>query len=162
MAGRRASIVEVLERRTREVVGRLHVEAGVAYLVPDNPRITHRVLVPSGALGGAQSGQVVIVELTGQPGRNAQPVGRVSRVLGDHGAPGMETDIAIHSHGLPFEFPDDGARRGGRPTARSIPQDAIAGRTDLRDDRARHDRRRGRARLRRRRLLRAAQAAATG
>ena len=41
------SIVEVLERRTREVVGRLHVESGIAYLTPDNPRITHRVLVPS-------------------------------------------------------------------------------------------------------------------
>ncbi len=108
------SIVEVLERRTQEVVGRLHVEAGVAYLVPDNPRITHRVVVPSGSLGSAQSGQIVIVELTGQPGRNAQPVGRVSRVLGEHGAPGMETDIAIHSHGLPFEFPGRGARGGGR------------------------------------------------
>ena len=126
------SIVEVLERRTREVVGRLHVEAGVAYLVPDNPRITHRVLVPSGALDGARSGQVVIVELTGQPGRNTQPVGRVSRVIGDHGAPGMETDIAIHSHGLPFEFPEavleEAAAYGGR-----IPQDAIAGRVDLRE-----------------------------
>jgi ribonuclease R len=125
------SIVEVLERRTREVVGRLHVEAGVAYLVPDNPRITHRVLVAPDALGGARDGQVVIVELTGQPGRNAQPVGRVSRVLGDHGAPGMETEIAIHSHGLPFEFPPatlaEAADYGS-----SIPQDAIAGRVDLR------------------------------
>jgi ribonuclease R len=126
------SIVEVLERRTHEVVGRLHVEIGVAYLVPDNPRITHRVLVPAAALNGAHSGQVVIVELTGQPGRNTQPVGRVSRVLGEHGAPGMETDIAIHSYGLPFEFPaavlDEAAALGTR-----IPQDALAGRTDLRD-----------------------------
>ena len=126
------SIVEVLERRTREVVGRLHVEAGVAYLVPDNPRMTHRVLVPSGGLGGARSGQVVIVELTGQPGRNTQPVGQVSRVLGDHGAPGMETDIAIHSHGLPFEFPEPVLAEAARYGAQ-IPQDAIAGRTDLRE-----------------------------
>ncbi len=100
------TIVEVLERRTREVVGRLQVESGVAYLTPDNPRMTHRVLVPAGALGGAESGQVVIVQLTQQPSRSAQPVGRVTRVLGDHGAPGMEVDIAIHSHSLPFEFPD--------------------------------------------------------
>ena len=40
------TIVEVLERRTREVVGRLHVDSGLAYLVADNPRVTHRVLVP--------------------------------------------------------------------------------------------------------------------
>jgi ribonuclease R len=126
------AIVEVLERRTREVVGRLHVDSGVAYLTPDNPRFTHRVLVPQSQLGGAESGQIVIVELTQQPSRTAQPVGRVSRLLGEHGAPGMETDIAIHSHGLPYEFPpavlDEAAAYGAR-----IPEAAIAGREDLRD-----------------------------
>jgi ribonuclease R len=121
----------VLERRTKEVVGRLHVEAGVAWLTPDNPRISHRVLVPQAGLGGAESGQIVIVELTQQPGRNAQPVGRVTRLIGEHGAPGMETEIAIHSHGLPFEFPD-GALVEARAYGARIPESAIAGREDLR------------------------------
>jgi ribonuclease R len=125
------AIVEVLERRTKEVVGRLHVESGVAYLTPDNPRITHRVLVPQSQTGGAESGQIVIVELTQQPGRNAQPVGRVSRLLGEHGAPGMETDIAIHSHGLPYEFPDD-VLAEARAYGAFIPESAVAGREDLR------------------------------
>jgi ribonuclease R len=125
------AIVEVLERRTKEVVGRLHVESGVAYLTPDNPRITHRVLVPQSQTGGAESGQIVIVELTQQPGRNAQPVGRVSRLLGEHGAPGMETDIAIHSHGLPYEFPGD-VLAEARAYGAHIPESAIAGREDLR------------------------------
>ena len=125
------TIVEVLERRTREVVGRLHVDAGVAYLVADNPRITHRVLVPESERGGTEPGQVVIVEIIRPPSRNAQPVGRVSRVLGDHGAPGMETEIAIHSHGLPFEFPAAVAAEADAYGAR-IPPGAIAGREDLR------------------------------
>ena len=125
------AIVEVLERRTKEVVGRLHVEAGVAWLTPDNPRISHRVLVPQAQLGGAESGQIVIVELTQQPGRSAQPVGRVTRLIGEHGAPGMETEIAIHSHGLPFEFPD-GALAEARAYGGRIPESAIAGREDLR------------------------------
>jgi ribonuclease R len=125
------TIVEVLERRTREVVGRLHVESGLAYLVADNPRVTHRVLVPPGDLGGAEPGQVVIVEITRPPSRSAQPVGRVSSVLGEHGAPGMETDIAIHSHGLPFEFPDDVLAEAASFGSR-IPEAAIAGREDLR------------------------------
>jgi len=126
------TIVEVLERRTREVVGRLHVDAGVAYVVADNPRITHRVLVPVTALGEAKSGQVVIVEITQPPSRTAQPVGRVTRVLGDHGAPGMETEIAIHSHGLPFEFPD-AVIREAQAFGHKIPLEAIAGREDLRE-----------------------------
>jgi ribonuclease R len=125
------TIVEVLERRTREVVGRLQVESGVAFLTPDNPRITHRVLVPQSQLGSAVSGQIVIVEITQQPSRTAQPVGRVVRVLGDHGAPGMETDIAIHSHGLPFEFPEPVLAEAAAFGAR-IPEAAVAGREDLR------------------------------
>lgn len=125
------TIVEVLERRTREVVGRLHLEAGIAYLTPDNTRVTHRVLVPAAQLAGAQSGQIVIVELTQQPSRSAQPVGRVTQVLGDHGAPGMETDIAIHSHGLPSDFPDE-VSAAAAAFGTSIPVAAIAGREDLR------------------------------
>ena len=124
-------IVDVLERRMREVVGRLYVEAGVAYVVADNPRITHRVLVPVGALGAAVSGQVVIVEITQPPSRTAQPVGRVTRVLGDHGAPGMETEIAIHSHGLPLEFPETAVREA-QAFGQTIPVEAIEGREDLR------------------------------
>jgi len=126
-----ATIVEVLERRTREVVGRLHAEGGIAFVVADNPRVTQRVMVPATQLGGAQPGQIVIVEITRAPDRAAQPAGRVVRVLGEHGAPGMETEIAIHSHGLPFEFPPavvaEAAAFGDR-----IPQAAVAGREDLR------------------------------
>ena len=125
------AIVEVLERRTREVVGRLHVDQGFAYLVADNPRVTHRVLVPPAELGEAKPGQVVIVELTRPPSRSAQPMGRVSRVLGEHGAPGMETDIAIHSHGLPLEFPEAALAEAAAFGAR-IPEAAVAGREDLR------------------------------
>ena len=126
------SIVEVLERRTREVVGRLHIDSGVAYVVADNPRFTHRVLVPDAQRGGAEPGQIVIAEITRPPSRNAQPMGRVSSVLGDHGAPGMETDIAIHSHGLPCEFPAAALAEAEAYGAR-IPTAAIAGREDLRE-----------------------------
>ena len=52
-------------------------------------------------------------------------------MLGDHGAPGMEVDIAIHSHSLPFEFPDPVVAEA-EAFGRRIPQDAIAGREDLR------------------------------
>ncbi len=101
------SIVDVLERSTKEIVGRLYADSGVYFVVPDNPRISHRIIVPAQQLQGAQSGQVVLLRLIEQPGRNAQPVGHITQVLGDHGAPGMETDIAIHAHGLPNEFPPE-------------------------------------------------------
>jgi ribonuclease R len=104
------SIVEVIERGTQEIVGRLYDEEGVCFVIPDNPRIGHRVLVPRQHLHGAKGGQIVLLKLIEQPSRTAQPLGHVARVLGEHAAPGMETEIAIHSHGLPFEFPDDVVR----------------------------------------------------
>jgi ribonuclease R len=108
------SIVEVLERRTQEVVGRLYDEAGICFVVPDNPRIAHRVLVPREHTLGANAGQIVLVKLVAQPSRTAQPLGHVTRILGEHAAPGMETEIAIHSHGLPFEFPAEAVREAER------------------------------------------------
>ena len=101
------SIVDVLERSTKEIVGRLYQESGVNFVVPDNPRISHRILIPAKQLDDAKSGQIVLVKLIQQPSKHAQPQGHVTRILGDHGAPGMETDIAIHAHGLPFEFPTE-------------------------------------------------------
>ncbi len=101
------SIVDVLERGTTEIVGRLYEEFGVYFVTPENTRITHRVLIPANKLHDAKQGQVVLVKLIEQPGKNAQPAGHITQVLGEHGAPGMETDIAIYSHGLPNEFPDE-------------------------------------------------------
>lgn len=108
------TIVEVIERGTREIVGRLYDEAGVCFVIPDNPRIGHRVLVPRQQLHGAKSGQIVLLKLIEQPSKTAQPLGHVARILGEHAAPGMETEIAIHSHGLPFEFPTEVVREAER------------------------------------------------
>ena len=126
------AIVEVLERGTREIVGRLYEEAGMYVVVPENTRITHRILVPREKLQQAKAGQVVLVKLIEQPSRSAQPLGHVTRVLGEHAAPGMETDIAIHSHSLPFEFPD-AAVQEAEQFGESIARSAKRNRIDLRE-----------------------------
>ena len=50
------AVVKVLERGTSEIVGRLYDESGISFVVPDNPRIGHRVLVPREHLAGATYG----------------------------------------------------------------------------------------------------------
>src|SRR3954469_13659791 len=57
------TVVEVLERGTTDIVGRLYDESGISYVVPDNPRIGHRVLVPRDRLENAKPGQVVLLKL---------------------------------------------------------------------------------------------------
>lgn len=126
------TVVKVLERGRTEIVGRLYEESGIFAVVPDNPRIAHRVLVPREHLGGAAAGQVVLVKLIEQPSKTAQPLGHVVRLLGEHAAPGMETEIAIHSHGLPFEFPDKAVKEAEAFGA-AVSAAAKRGREDLRE-----------------------------
>ena len=88
-------LVEVLERGKTRIVGRLHDEHGVLYVVPEDRRVAHDIVVPRDAAGKAKTGQVVTVELVAQPSAHAQPVGRIAEVLGRYADPGMEIEIAL-------------------------------------------------------------------
>nr|WP_295684391.1 ribonuclease R [uncultured Nevskia sp.] len=105
---REGSLVDVLERGTSQVVGRLHASSigggGIFTVIPSNPKHPELV-VPSTELGGAKPGQMVVAELTAPPGDRTMPVGRIVEILGDHMAPGMEIAAAIRAHKLPFEWP---------------------------------------------------------
>jgi ribonuclease R len=124
--------VEVLERAKRRIVGRLHAEHGVLLLVPEDRRIAHDILVPPGEADKARAGQVVTVELVAPPAVHAQPIGRVVEILGQHGDPGMEIEIAVRKFDLPHEF-----SRRALAAAKALPgavQPAdLDGREDLRE-----------------------------
>jgi ribonuclease R len=126
------AIVEVLERAKRRIVGRLQSEHGVLFLVPEDRRIAHDILVPPAEAGKAKAGQVATVELVAQPSRHAQPIGRVAEVLGHHADPGMEIEIAVRKFDLPHEF-----SRKALAQARAMPEgvrnEDSQGRKDLRE-----------------------------
>ena len=103
---REGSIVSVVERANTTLIGRLFDDEGIAYVVPDNKRITQNILIPANMFADATPGQIVKVEITSQPTKRRQMVGKVIGVIGDHMAPGMEIEIEIHNHGIPYEFPD--------------------------------------------------------
>ncbi len=125
------TIVEVLERRTKQVAGRFTLEGGVGFVTPDNRRISQRVVVPREATGPARHGDLAVVEITAQPGRDRDAVGRVLRVLPEGGGADAAIELAIASHGLSHEFPAEAvaeARRFGTEVGR----DAGGRREDLR------------------------------
>lgn len=126
------ALVEVIERANAEIVGRLVIEAGVAFVIPDNTRMTQDVLIPMEALGGATDSQIVRVALVEQPTQRHKPVGKVIEVLGDHMSPGMEIDVAIRAHGIPHEWPDEVERHVEHMSDQVAEADKV-GRVDLRD-----------------------------
>jgi len=124
-------IVEVLERANRRIVGRLHREHGVMFLVPEDRRMPLDILIPPDQTGKGKPGQVASVELVAQPTKHAQPIGRVVEVLGNYADPGMEIEIALRKFDLPHEF-----SKKALSLARAMPDTVRAedakGRRDLR------------------------------
>jgi ribonuclease R len=99
------SIVEILERANTHVIGRLLNENGVWIVAPEDKRYSQDILL-AGSPGKAKAGQVVSIELTEQPTRYAQAVGKIVEILGDIDDPGMEIEIAVRKFGVPHEFSD--------------------------------------------------------
>ncbi|WP_019865424.1 ribonuclease R [Methylovulum miyakonense] len=129
---REGAVVEILERNTHQIVGRLYKEDGFTYVIPDNKNISQTVLLQKDGVGKAKQGQIVIAEIVEQPSKLRQPIGRIIEVLGDHLAPGMEIEMAIRSHELPHIWPDELTEEIKRLSP-EVPEAAKAGRVDLRD-----------------------------
>ncbi len=100
-----AVIVDILERNTEQLVGRLFREGNIAFVEVENTRISQQILVDSEHTGGAAHGQYVVVKIIHQPTKRTHATGQVIEVLGDHMAPGMEIEVAIRSYNIPFQWP---------------------------------------------------------
>ncbi|MDZ7920477.1 ribonuclease R [Rhodoferax sp.] len=99
-------VVEIMERSTQPIIGRLLQESGVWLVAPEDKRYGQDVLIPKGATSVAKPGQVVVVELIEPPALFGQPVGRIKEVLGEVDDPGMEIEIAVRKYSVPHEFSD--------------------------------------------------------
>ncbi|MCY0536237.1 ribonuclease R, partial [Klebsiella pneumoniae] len=75
---------------------------------------------------------VVTVEITQQPERHRQPLGRVIEVLGEIDDPGMEIEIAVRKFEVPVDFSEKALKQAARIPAKVKPSE-YKGRVDLRD-----------------------------
>ena len=125
-------IVRVLEANKKQIVGRFFIEQGIGYVMPDDSRITRDILIPDNARLGARMGQVVVVELHPRTAPFFQPIGKITEVLGDNMAKGMEVEIAIRKHDIPHSFPS-AVEKQLKKWAEDVPEEAKRGRVDLRN-----------------------------
>ena len=138
-------LVEVLERKNDNVAGRYRTEGGLGFVVPDNARIAHRIIIPPGQSSDARDGDLVVAAITDPPTAFAEPLGGIIEVLGTPDQPGVETEMAIRSFALPHTWPQDvqdeaaafgdqvaSAHKRGRLDLRPLPLVTIDG-ADARD-----------------------------
>ncbi|WP_237067137.1 ribonuclease R [Microbulbifer guangxiensis] len=124
-------IVNVLQRNTTHLVGRLQSEDGDYFLLPENSRIPHEIDLDPDHLMGAKPGQYIVVEVIEYPDRQYNAFGRVTELLGDAMGPGMEIDVAIRSHGIPHSWPE-AATRSANLLGSEVPEADKQHRADLR------------------------------
>ncbi|MEI8602209.1 ribonuclease R [Shewanella sp. PP-Sp27a-2] len=142
---REARLVRLIQPRSAAIVGRYHVDSGMAFVIADDKRITQEILVANEDRNGARQGDVVVVELTRRPSRFVKAAGKVTEVLGKQMAPGMEIEIALRNYDLPHTWspviekklrriPDEvtDADKVGRVDLRHLPLVTIDG-EDARD-----------------------------
>ncbi|GGL13296.1 ribonuclease R [Deinococcus radiotolerans] len=128
----RASVVRIVQRAYRQLVGTLEFHHGHPILKPDDHRARHRILVLPDGLEGLKAGARVVTELFWPEHTGEDEVfGQVSRVLGEQDDPVTETEAVIVKFGLRGDFPDDVLEQANAiPT--QIPAEALVGRLDLR------------------------------
>lgn len=100
-------VTRVVARKTEAIVGTLHEERRFRYCVPRDelhPRTIE--LNPSPLDAEANPGDLIVVGLEEWNSPSAMPRGRITRVLGPPGAPGLDILTIIHKYGLPTDFPE--------------------------------------------------------
>jgi ribonuclease R len=125
-------VVDVLERGVRDIAGQFIRERGIGIVVPDNPKIAHRVLIPQGESGDAKPGQIVVARILDYPTDVEQPTGRIVRIIGEPQQKGIATDIAIHAHAIPVTWPGEVQQETAK-YKKTVADKDKQGRTDFRD-----------------------------
>ena len=127
-----ATVVKVLERPLRTLVGTLDWEGDRRWLVPFDPKVSLDLEV----IGGDRmlEDQYVVVEvLDPERGTRGRLRGRVTEVLGSASSPGVDVLVMLRHFRIPDEFPAETLAAAERFGADPDPAD-LAGRRDLTTD----------------------------
>jgi ribonuclease R len=106
-AAETGTVVRILERRRKQFVGTLQKGRQFLFVIPDDPRIPHDILVPEPRDVGrpARIGDKVVVELRDWESRNINPEGEIVEVLGAPGEEGVDMLSVLRQYDLPLHFP---------------------------------------------------------
>jgi len=125
-------IVEVLERVNKVLVGRVIQGQGVTVVSAEDKRISQDILIPYDLDLDAKTGDVVEVEITTQPSFRSKPMGKVINILGNYSDSGIEIEIALRKHNLPYEFKKEVIEEA-ESFDQEVKEKDFKGRIDIRD-----------------------------
>ena len=131
---REGTVLDIVERAQKQVVGRFYVERGIAILEAEDKRLTQSIVLEPDSVAGfkPESGQVVVAEIETYPELNRPAVAKIIEVLGDYADSGMEIEIAVRKHHLPHQF-SEACVKAAKKIPDHVRKTDLKGRVDLRD-----------------------------
>ncbi|MFV0466728.1 MAG: ribonuclease R [Lachnospiraceae bacterium] len=126
------SVVKVIERNTKTIVGTYEKTKTFGFVVPDDVKITKDIFIPQERSKGALSGHKVVVEITKFADGDKNPEGKILEILGHITDPGTDILAIIKSHNIEIEFPEKVINQAER-VAKEVTGADMAGRFDIRE-----------------------------
>jgi len=102
---REGSIIKILERGKKKIIGTFHREENFFYVTPKSRNIPFGIVISPENLKGANNGDKVSVDIINYPTMNRPPEGKVLKVLNDVTEPSHEVGMIIEEYSLPRKFP---------------------------------------------------------
>ncbi len=132
--GRRmqGEIVDVIERKQTEFIGRLQMNKDFAFFVIDSDKPMPDLFIPLAAINNAKDNDRVIVKMVRWEKGDKRPVGEVISVLDAENTNDAAMKEILLENGFPLEFPDDALEVAAR-IPDTISTEEIKKRKDVRD-----------------------------
>ncbi len=116
--GRRTgTVIKIVERATRNMVGTFRKSRSFSFVDPDNPRLHRDIYIPASDSAGARDGEKVVTVLTLWDDPYLNPEGKVIERLGFPGDPGVDMLTVIKSFNLPEKFPPEVTKEAEKAAA---------------------------------------------
>ncbi len=105
---REGMVVRILERAQTRVVGTYELPdpktGGFGFVTPFDTRLTQDLIISREHVGDAKPGDIVSAEIIAYPMRGRPPEGRIVKVIGKPGSPGIDSELIIEQYELPTQF----------------------------------------------------------
>ena len=127
-----AQVIEILQRKKDQFVGKLRVGKDFAYLITPENIFASDIIIPKRKLKGGKTNDKAIVKITQWPdAEHKNLVGEVVDVIGRTGDNDTEMNTILAQYGLPYVYPKAVEEAANKITGEITPQD-VAERDDFR------------------------------
>ncbi|MFN2458032.1 MAG: ribonuclease R [Chitinophagaceae bacterium] len=126
-------IKDVVERKQSEFIGKLQMNKGFAFFIPDADKKMPDIFIPQSNFNGAvDKDRVVVTIKEWEQGSGKRPVGEVVNILKAEDSNDAAMKEILLESGFPLEFPEEALEEAGR-IPETISKDEINKRKDFRN-----------------------------